>query len=64
MKKKIIGLIDGQSGNIGSIKKAIKDIIKDNRGFRNFLSLHTEDYLHNKNIKINLIRSNNNQNEK
>ena len=29
MKKKIIGLIDGQSGNIGSIKKAIKDIIKD-----------------------------------
>ena len=29
MKKKIIGLIDGQSGNIGSIKKAIKDVIKD-----------------------------------
>ena len=29
MKKKTIGLIDGQSGNIGSIKKAIKDIIKD-----------------------------------
>ena len=29
MKKKIIGLIDGQSGNIGSIKKAIIDIIKD-----------------------------------
>jgi len=29
LKKKIIGLIDGQSGNIGSIKKAIKDIIKD-----------------------------------
>ena len=29
MKKKVIGLIDGQSGNIGSIKKAIKDIIKD-----------------------------------
>ena len=29
MKKKAIGLIDGQSGNIGSIKKAIKDIIKD-----------------------------------
>ena len=29
MKKKIIGLIDGQSGNIGSIKKAIKDIVKD-----------------------------------
>ena len=28
MKKKVIGLIDGQSGNIGSIKKAIKDIIK------------------------------------
>ena len=29
MKKKVIGLIDGQSGNIGSIKKAIKDIIKN-----------------------------------
>ena len=29
LKKKIIGLIDGQSGNIGSIKNAIKDIIKD-----------------------------------
>ena len=29
MKKKIIGLVDGQSGNIGSIKKAIKDIIQD-----------------------------------
>ncbi len=29
MKKKVIGLVDGQSGNIGSIKKAIKDIIKD-----------------------------------
>ena len=29
MKKKLIGLIDGQSGNIGSIKKAIKDIIID-----------------------------------
>ena len=29
MKRKIIGLIDGQSGNIGSIKKAIIDIIKD-----------------------------------
>ena len=28
MKKKVIGLIDGQSGNIGSINKAIKDIIK------------------------------------
>ncbi len=28
MKKKVIGLIDGQSGNIGSISKAIKDIIK------------------------------------
>ena len=28
MKKKVIGLIDGQSGNIGSIKKAIKDIIR------------------------------------
>ena len=31
MKKKVIGLIDGQSGNIGSIKKAIKDIIKNKR---------------------------------
>ena len=29
MKKKTIGLVDGQSGNIGSIKKAIKDIIQD-----------------------------------
>ena len=29
MKKKIIGLIDGDSGNIGSIKKVIKDIIKN-----------------------------------
>ena len=29
MKKKAIGLIDGQSGNIGSIKKAIKDIIRN-----------------------------------
>ena len=29
MKKKVIGLIDGESGNIGSIKKAIKDIIKN-----------------------------------
>ena len=29
MKKELIGLIDGQSGNIGSIKKAITDIIKD-----------------------------------
>tara|TARA_Y100000768_G_scaffold261114_1_gene198898 strand:+ start:1905 stop:2534 length:630 start_codon:yes stop_codon:yes gene_type:complete len=28
LNKKIIGLIDGQSGNIGSITKAIKDIIK------------------------------------
>mgnify|MGYP001220962387 FL=1 len=28
MKKKVIGLIDGQSGNIGSITKAIKDIIR------------------------------------
>ena len=28
MKKKVIGLIDGQSGNIGSINKAIKDIIR------------------------------------
>ena len=27
MKKKVLGLIDGQSGNIGSIKKAIKDLI-------------------------------------
>ena len=25
MKKKVIGLIDGQSGNIGSINKAIKE---------------------------------------
>ena len=29
MKRKGIGLIDGESGNIGSIKKAIKDIIKN-----------------------------------
>jgi glutamine amidotransferase len=29
LKKKTIGLIDGRSGNIGSIKKAIKDIIKN-----------------------------------
>ena len=29
MKVKYLGLIDGQSGNIGSIKKAIKDIIKN-----------------------------------
>ena len=29
MKKKVIGLIDGQSGNIGSIKKAIKDLINE-----------------------------------
>jgi len=29
LKKELIGLIDGQSGNIGSIKKAITDIIKD-----------------------------------
>ena len=29
MKKKVIGLIDGDSGNIGSIKKVIKDIIKN-----------------------------------
>jgi len=29
LKKKIIGLVDGQSGNIGSIKKAIKDIIQN-----------------------------------
>ena len=28
MKAQIIGLVDGQSGNIGSIKKALKDIIK------------------------------------
>jgi glutamine amidotransferase len=33
LKKKTIGLIDGRSGNIGSIKKAIKDIIK-NQPFR------------------------------
>ena len=29
MKKKVLGLIDGQSGNIGSIKKAIKDLQKE-----------------------------------
>ena len=29
MKKKVLGLIDGQSGNIGSIKKAIKDLINE-----------------------------------
>ena len=29
MKKKVLGLIDGQSGNIGSIKKAIRDLIKE-----------------------------------
>jgi hypothetical protein len=29
LKKKVIGLIDGESGNIGSIKKAIKDTIKN-----------------------------------
>ena len=29
MKKKVIGLIDGQSGNIGSITKVIKEIIKN-----------------------------------
>ncbi len=29
MNKKVIGLIDGQSGNIGSITKAIKEIIKN-----------------------------------
>ena len=29
MKKNVIGLIDGESGNIGSIKIAIKDIIKN-----------------------------------
>ena len=29
MKKKVLGLIDGQSGNIGSIKKAIIDIINE-----------------------------------
>jgi Glutamine amidotransferase len=28
LKKKVIGLIDSQSGNIGSINKAIKEIIK------------------------------------
>jgi imidazole glycerol phosphate synthase glutamine amidotransferase subunit len=28
LKKKVIGLIDGQSGNIGSINKAIKEVIK------------------------------------
>ena len=29
MKNKVLGLIDGQSGNIGSIKKAIKDLINE-----------------------------------
>lgn len=29
MNKKVIGLIDGQSGNIGSITKAIEEIIKN-----------------------------------
>ena len=29
MKKKVLGLIDGQSGNIGSIKKAIKDLLNE-----------------------------------
>tara|TARA_B100000965_G_scaffold107369_1_gene88640 strand:+ start:620 stop:1249 length:630 start_codon:yes stop_codon:yes gene_type:complete len=29
LNKKVIGLIDGQSGNIGSITKAIKEIIKN-----------------------------------
>ena len=29
MKKKVLGLIDGQSGNIGSIKKAIIDLINE-----------------------------------
>ena len=29
MKKKVLWLIDGQSGNIGSIKKAIRDLIKE-----------------------------------
>jgi glutamine amidotransferase len=29
LKKKILGLIDGQSGNLGSIKKAIKDLINE-----------------------------------
>jgi len=29
LKKKVLGLIDGQSGNIGSIKKAIRDLIKE-----------------------------------
>ena len=29
MKKKVLGLIDGQTGNIGSIKKAIKDLINE-----------------------------------
>ena len=29
MKKKVLGLIDGQSGNIGSIRKAIKDLINE-----------------------------------
>jgi glutamine amidotransferase len=29
LKKKVLGLIDGQSGNIGSIKKAITDLINE-----------------------------------
>ena len=36
MKKKVLGLIDGQSGNIGSIKKAIKDLRYFFSGILNF----------------------------
>ena len=43
MKKKVIGLIDGESGNIGSIKKAIKDIIK-NRPYQ--LKVIKDDFNH------------------
>jgi len=38
--------------------KKYRDIINDNRGFRNFLSFHTEDYLNKKKIKINLLKFN------
>ena len=41
MKNRILGLIDGQSGNIGSITKAIKDLIKD-KPFR--LKVIKEDF--------------------
>ena len=41
MKNRILGLVDGQSGNIGSITKAIKDLIKD-KPFR--LKVIKEDF--------------------